>query len=230
MISVGTHGSGYDTGILADYVTELRVILPSGDVVVCNRGTQSEVFYATLCGLGALAIILEVTIECRDKFYLHQLTYGGTLESVLANLDEQVESCDHFRFLWFPHTPYVSVSITNRLNGRFLKMDQQADGAEAEDDPLLSVADMYHVPLRLDSEKLWWQKAVDWIVNYGVGYHVLQFAYWVSTYWPQMVPTINRAAFWLLYSDSKVSLDISYKIFNFECLFDQYVNEWCIPR
>lgn len=230
MISVGTHGSGYDTGTIADYVKELRVILPSGDVMVCNRNNQAEIFCSTLCGLGALAIILEVTIECCPKFYLHQLTYGGTLEGVLANLDEHVESCDHFRFLWFPHTPYVSVCITNRLNGRFLKMNQQNNDEDAIEDPLLSVADMYHVPLRLDSEKLWWQKALDWVLNYGVGYHVLQFAYWLSTYWPPMVPFINRTAFWFLYSNTKISLDISYKIFNFECLFDQYVNEWCIPR
>ena len=44
------------------------------------------------------------------------------------------------------------------------------------------------------------------------------------------MPAINRAAFWALYSTPAVQLDVSHRIFNFECLFDQYVNEWAIPR
>jgi len=86
------------------------------------------------------------------------------------------------------------------------------------------------LPFKLSSEKSLFQRVYDWILNYGIGYHLLQFAYWVSTYIPSTVPFINRAAFWLLYSQNSVQLDVSYKIFTFECLFDQYVNEWCIPR
>lgn len=41
---------------------------------------------------------------------------------MLDNLDELVESSDHFRFLWFPHTDYVSVSVTNKINGGFLQL------------------------------------------------------------------------------------------------------------
>lgn len=82
----------------------------------------------------------------------------------------------------------------------------------------------------LFSEKAWYQRALDWLLSYGLGYHVLQFAYWTSTYLPALVPAINRAAFWALYSTPAVQLDVSHRIFNFECLFDQYVNEWAIPR
>lgn len=82
----------------------------------------------------------------------------------------------------------------------------------------------------LSSEKAWYQRALDWLLTYGLGYHVLQFAYWTSTYIPALVPYINRAAFWALYSTPAVQLDVSHRIFNFECLFDQYVNEWAIPR
>jgi len=119
VISVGTHGTGYDTGILGDYVTEMRVIVPSGDIVVCNRDAQSELFYSVLCGLGALGIILEVTLRCEALFYLHQFTYPSTLDTVLDTLDDLVESCDHFRFLWFPHTDYVSVSVVNKVRNAF---------------------------------------------------------------------------------------------------------------
>jgi L-gulonolactone oxidase len=43
------------------------------------------------------------------------------------------------------------------------------------------------------------------------------------------VPTVNRLAFSLLYSKPSERIDVSYKIFNFECLFKQHVNEWSIP-
>lgn len=252
VVSVGTHGTGYATGIIADYVTEIRLVVPSGDILVCSKTQSPDVFNSALCGLGALGIILELTLQCESKFYLHSLSYPNTLDRILANLDEHVESCDHFRMLWFPHTNYVSVSITNRIDGKFLPLstvpnlssngDQRrlsGDQSNSSNDSLDSsfcmldrsaLINQYQVPLQLDSDKTWWQKAIDWAYNYGVGYHLLQFAYWVSTYIPQLVPWINRAAFWALYSSNKVSLDVSHKIFNFECLFDQYVNEWAIPR
>lgn len=237
---MGTHGTGFNTGIIADYVTEIRLIVPSGDIVVCSRNSQQEVFLSVLCGLGALGVIVEVSVQCEPKFYLHQLTYPSTLDSVLERLDENVESCDHFRFLWFPHTDYVSVSITNRVNGKFLNLSdlnpggrRLSESSDESDDRFehLSLSNSYGaIPYRLSSDRGLLQRAVDWLVTYGVGYHLLQLAYWASTFLPSLVPSINRFAFWFLYSTNHVQLDISHKIFNFECLFKQYVNEWAIPR
>ncbi|XP_046915620.2 L-gulonolactone oxidase [Dermatophagoides farinae] len=229
VISVGTHGTGYQTGIIADYVVAMRLITPSGDIISCSKesGTQhNDVFNSVLCGLGALGIILEVTIRCEPKFFLHQLTYPSRLDYVLDRLDENVESCDHFRFLYFPHTDYVSVSITNKVKGAFLNLYKSEQPYEITDQYGVDLVNQY----RLHSERDMLQKIFDWIIKYGVGYHLLQFAYWLSTYAPAIVPTINRLAFWLLYSSNQVQMDISYKVFNFECLFAQHVNEWSIPR
>lgn len=142
VISTGTHGTGYQTGLIADYVTSLRVILPSGDVLLCSRSEHSELLHCVLCGLGALGVILEVTLQCEAKFYLHQLSYPCTLESVLERLDENVESCDHFRFLWFPHTDYVSVSITNRVNGPFLQLNRLQLTGNGHSDGSSDVSDL----------------------------------------------------------------------------------------
>nr|XP_027193755.1 L-gulonolactone oxidase-like [Dermatophagoides pteronyssinus] len=225
VISVGTHGTGYHTGIIADYVIAMRLIIPSGDIIYCTKEPGSEyydIFLSTLCGLGALGIILEVTIECESKFYLHQLTYPSRLDSILERLDENIESCDHFRFLYFPHTDYVSVSITNKVNGEFLNLSQSSQQQNGQ----MESINQY----RLSSERNQFQRICDWLINYGVGYHLLQFVYWLSTFQPSIIPTINRLAFWLLYSSNQVKMDISYKVFNFECLFAQHVNEWSIPR
>lgn len=155
---------------------------------------------AALCNLGALGIILTLTLNCEPAFSLHQYIYPSTLDEILEDLDVNVQSCDHFRFLWFPHTDSVSVWQNNRIYNR--------------SPPKISTLQKFH----------------NWFWDYAVGYYTLEFAYWCSTFLPSIVPFINRAVFWLLYSGPKEKVDISHKVFNFECLFKQYVNEWSIPR
>lgn len=66
-------------------------------------------------------------------------------------------------------------------------------------------------------------------MNYGLGYYCLEFAYYVASYVPQLIPTINRTFFKIVYSKQEEVVDVSYKSFQLECLFKQYVNEWSIP-
>ncbi|CAL1541329.1 unnamed protein product [Lymnaea stagnalis] len=69
-----------------------------------------------------------------------------------------------------------------------------------------------------------------WIWDMGVGYYLLQILLWFSTFFPSLVPSINRLYFKLFCSSSVERIDRSDKIFNFNCLFKQYVMEWSIPR
>lgn len=68
-----------------------------------------------------------------------------------------------------------------------------------------------------------------WFWDYPIGYYLLEFSYWVSSFYPSIVPWINRCCYNLLFSKPKHIIDRSDKIFNFECLFKQYVNEWAVP-
>ena len=51
-----------------------------------------------------------------------------------------------------------------------------------------------------------------------------------STFIPTLVPVINRFYYRLLYAHCAEKIDHSHKVFNFDCLFRQYVMEWAIPR
>ena len=51
-----------------------------------------------------------------------------------------------------------------------------------------------------------------------------------STFIPSLVPAINRFYYRLLYAHHSEKIDHSDKVFNFDCLFHQYVMEWAIPR
>ncbi|KAH9503330.1 hypothetical protein Btru_072756 [Bulinus truncatus] len=69
-----------------------------------------------------------------------------------------------------------------------------------------------------------------WIWDMGVGYYLLQVLLWISTFFPRLVPSINRLFFNLFCSKPVERINRSDKIFNFNCLFKQYVMEWAIPR
>ncbi|CAF0820134.1 unnamed protein product [Didymodactylos carnosus] len=56
-----------------------------------------------------------------------------------------------------------------------------------------------------------------------------EFLYWLATYIPRLIPYINQFYLWHESTHSLIIEDRCDKIFNFDCLFRQYVNEWAIP-
>nr|XP_033795170.1 L-gulonolactone oxidase-like isoform X1 [Geotrypetes seraphini]XP_033795172.1 L-gulonolactone oxidase-like isoform X2 [Geotrypetes seraphini] len=69
----------------------------------------------------------------------------------------------------------------------------------------------------------------NWLWDYAIGYYLLEFLLWISTFLPRLVPWINKFFFWILYKGRTERVDISYKVFNFECRFRQHVQDWAIP-
>ncbi|XP_035667342.1 L-gulonolactone oxidase-like [Branchiostoma floridae] len=69
-----------------------------------------------------------------------------------------------------------------------------------------------------------------WFWDYFVGYYVLEFLLWMSTFCPALLPCINKFYYKLYYAVPSEQVDRSDKVFNFECLFKQYVTEWSFPR
>ncbi|XP_073529935.1 L-gulonolactone oxidase-like isoform X1 [Phyllobates terribilis] len=69
----------------------------------------------------------------------------------------------------------------------------------------------------------------NWFWDCFVGYYVLEFLLWMSTFIPRLLPGINRFFFWLLFAGRSDRVDVSYKVFNFDCLFKQHVQDWAIP-
>nr|XP_054757565.1 L-gulonolactone oxidase-like [Lytechinus pictus] len=113
-ISTGTHGTGYNHGIMATNIVSLELLTGRGEVLQCSASENPDVFSAACCGLGALGIILTVTIQCEPAYRLHEIQTSTTLDDVLDNLDSYVEGSEHFRFLWYPHTDMVVISKLNR--------------------------------------------------------------------------------------------------------------------
>jgi len=59
------------------------MMLANGDVVKLSRDDQdAEMFHASTLSLGALGIILSVTLQCERAFNLQQVQYSVPLKDV----------------------------------------------------------------------------------------------------------------------------------------------------
>ena len=68
-------------------------------------------------GLGALGILVEVTLQCVPAFAMHAVDEPVPLEELRGSLDERVAASDHFEFYWFAHTGVALTKRQTRLPG-----------------------------------------------------------------------------------------------------------------
>ncbi|HZM76233.1 MAG TPA: D-arabinono-1,4-lactone oxidase [Candidatus Limnocylindrales bacterium] len=111
--STGTHGTGAGFRGLAAQIAALTLVTADGAVVEVSRG--SELFQAARLGLGALGVIVDVTLECVQAFKLHAMERPEPLEAVLESYVDRCLSADHFEFYWFPHTKVALTKTNTRL-------------------------------------------------------------------------------------------------------------------
>jgi L-gulono-1,4-lactone dehydrogenase len=114
-ISTGTHGTGARFGGIATQVAGVSLVTASGELVRIDEDENAELLPAVSLGLGALGILVEVTIQCVRAFVLHAVEQPEPLEEVVASLDERAAEADHFEFYWFPHTDRAMTKTNTRL-------------------------------------------------------------------------------------------------------------------
>ncbi|MGY1845918.1 D-arabinono-1,4-lactone oxidase [Blastococcus sp. SYSU DS1021] len=114
-LATGTHGTGARFGGLATQVRALELVLPSGEVLVCDAQRNPEVFSAARVGLGALGVVTAVTLQAEPAFALRAVEGPGTLTAALEGFDELMTATDHVEFYWFPHTDATLVKRHTRV-------------------------------------------------------------------------------------------------------------------
>ncbi|KAF8154009.1 gulonolactone oxidase Lgo1 [Crassisporium funariophilum] len=116
VVTTATHGTGIGYGVISTNVMALSLLLADGSRVSCSRNERSDLFLATICGLGATGIILSVQLEVEPAFRLKETQRSLLFEDVIPNLDKHVHSAEHVRLWWFPTTDVVRCSYSNRTN------------------------------------------------------------------------------------------------------------------
>jgi len=114
--STGTHGTGSAFGGLATQIVGLTLVTGDGGLLHVSETENAEIFPAARLGLGALGILVDVTIQCVPAFLLHAVEQAEPLAEVLDTFDERSRTADHFEFYWFPHTQKALTKTNTRLD------------------------------------------------------------------------------------------------------------------
>ncbi|WP_288453174.1 D-arabinono-1,4-lactone oxidase [uncultured Microbacterium sp.] len=114
-ISTGTHGTGVRFGGLATQVVGASLIVGDGEMLQVTEHENPDLLPAVALGLGALGVLVEVTIQCVPAFQLHAVERPEPLDDVREHLHRRAEEADHFEFYWFPHTDVGLLKTNTRL-------------------------------------------------------------------------------------------------------------------
>lgn len=118
-ISTGTHGSGMRVGGLATQVTGVRLVTADGEVREADATRDSELFEAARLGLGALGVLVAVTLRVVPAFTLRAREEAFDVDEVLDRLggpDGWLATTDHVDLFWFPFTRRALVKRNDRVD------------------------------------------------------------------------------------------------------------------
>ena len=113
--STGTHGTGGRFGGLATQITGATLVTGDGSLLVVDESENAELLPAVRLGLGALGVLVELTVRCVPEYLLHAVERSEPLRDVLDSYLERSTAEDHFEFYWFPHTETAVTKTNTRL-------------------------------------------------------------------------------------------------------------------
>ncbi|ORY89984.1 D-arabinono-1,4-lactone oxidase-domain-containing protein [Syncephalastrum racemosum] len=110
------------------------------------------------------------------------------------------------------------------------------------------LADWHNVIYSSEHSRIWWMPHTNdcvvwranrtekpaqppkerWWLDRGIGVHLYQFLLNVGRYRPAIIPSVTNFMFDTFFRKPVHVIDDSYKVFMFDVLFPQYVNEWAV--
>ena len=112
ILSTDVHGTGRNWGFVSDSVVSLKLIDGKGEVHDDLRPSD-DLFKAAIGGVGAVGIILEVTVKAVKRFKVEQKFEIADLAHVEAHLHQLLEENDHFSLYLFPFANNCQISTWN---------------------------------------------------------------------------------------------------------------------
>ncbi|WP_420852725.1 D-arabinono-1,4-lactone oxidase [Salinibacterium amurskyense] len=116
-ISTGTHGTGARFGGIATQVRGVTLVTAAGELLRVNATENPHLLSAAALSLGALGILVDVTIECVPTFLLHAVERPEPAAAVLDEWLQRSAETDHFEFYVWPHTTTALTKSNTRLPG-----------------------------------------------------------------------------------------------------------------
>jgi FAD-linked oxidoreductase len=113
--STGTHGTGARFGGLATQLRAATLVTADGTVLRVSATENPELLPAVKLGLGALGVLVDVSVECVPAFLLRAVEVSERFDAVIDTFRERVLENDHFEFYLWPHTDTVMSKYNTRL-------------------------------------------------------------------------------------------------------------------
>lgn len=114
-LSTGTHGTGRAFGSIGSRLVAATLVTGSGDVLRVSATEHPELLPHVRLGIGALGVLVDVTIACVPAFVLRAVEGAESVDRVLERWDERTRTEDHFEWYWFPHTDRAATKVNTRL-------------------------------------------------------------------------------------------------------------------
>lgn len=112
-ISTGTHGTGIAFGSISTQVTGLTLVTGTGEVISCSETENRPLFKAAKVSLGAIGIIVSVTLRLVPSYTLRIDIRKKSLTDCLNKLNVYNRENRHFEFHFLPYTDTVQAKFTN---------------------------------------------------------------------------------------------------------------------
>jgi FAD/FMN-containing dehydrogenase len=117
IVSLGTHGSGRDTGTLGDLVQAVEVITATGERRLLSEATVgAETMRAVRLSFGMFGILARIQLKVVPVFRVVQRDRLLPRESVLPRIRELVDAHDAVDLYWFPFTDRIWVRTLDRTD------------------------------------------------------------------------------------------------------------------
>lgn len=106
----GCHGTGAGLPPVEEQVVSLKLVTPAkGTLLLDGEANNPDLFRLALCGLGALGVVAEVTLQGVRSHVLGERTSVLTGAQVAAGHAARLRQHRHVRYMWLPHTDAVVV-------------------------------------------------------------------------------------------------------------------------
>ena len=113
-VATATHGTGLGLGNLATAVVGMDIVDGRGRLVHCDEQERPDLLRVARVGIGAMGIVVRMTLQCVPAFDLHAIETVEPLADVLDGFGQHAAGNDHFELYWMPGTRRCQVKRNNR--------------------------------------------------------------------------------------------------------------------
>lgn len=199
-------------------VTEITMMLASGEVKTFSKQDNLTIFNAVRCSLGHLGIVLNVELQCEALWNFKHIEFGVKLDNLFGYMDSHLNRSEFFKISWYPHTEHAIVSNASRtklvnyqvfINFFFLKNN-----------------------LNICSKDVT-KKNCSCFSSSFIGNYLFELSLFLSKYFPCLIPWLNKLYYnrlYTTYSKRHVHVEQGYNEIGHYHNVRQVAHEYSIPR